>query len=359
MSFSSIYRKGKRIQYLLSKLLGQGGKHIVVYNKNHPIYTSIFEDTPSAKYIYVFLNLKKPLNDIEKMLLKKASIIHSDAASFSPDVLVGKPLVVECEGKPSQEILSHPAISQVFYESEAALGNLPAAERKNLKLLYPSVKVSDAVNRNKGGEEPVTLLAVGYGSMIKGFDVLYRLYETLKMRYNIRLVVAGAFGHNFNHYPEITQEAYNSADFDKIKKAFEADPNVTFAPVKRAELLANVYPKADIYLHFCRMETFGYSLIEAMSFGLPIIASRVRAIPEIVLDGKTGFLINDFADDINSKEWADKEYNEGLEAVIKLIEDPQLRQQMGVNGLAHAKSTFNLEHKRTMLEQEYDRILAS
>lgn len=357
MSVSSIYRKIKRTQYLWSKLMGSGGKRLVIYNKNHPIYTSIFEDTPSDKYTYVYINLKAPLNGVEKKLLNKAALIHCDAASFGPSVLIGKPLVVECEGKPSKEILACPDISRVFYESEAALGNLPQSERKNLKLLYPSVNAGNAAKQNNAQGAPVTLLAVGYGSMVKGYDVLYRVYETLKTRYNIRLIVAGAFGHNFQWYPEITKEAYDNAGFDKIKQAFEADPNVTFGPVKRAELLSTVYPQADIYVHFCRMETFGYSIIEAMSCGLPVVASNVRAIPEMVLDGKTGFLVNDFADDFNSQAWADKSYNEGLEAISKLIEQPELRKQMGDAGLKHAQQNFSLEKKRQTLEQEYDAIL--
>ena len=49
--------------------------------------------------------------------------------------------------------------------------------------------------------------------------------------------------------------------------------------------------RADVLVHPARWEGFGLALLEAMLASLPIVASRVSSIPEIVIDGETGLLV--------------------------------------------------------------------
>lgn len=354
MGLSSIYHRAKRYQYLLSKLIQDGSKLIVVYNKKHPIYTSIFEDTAFGKYKFVYIDLSKQLSGLERRLWNKAALIHTDAAMLKLDNYAGKPVVVECEALPSVEILTDKRINAVCYESLAAvapLGNIPS----RLVLLYPAVMPQ--VPQRNTADGSIRLTAVGYGGMVKGFDVVYRIYEELKKHHDVKLTIAGAFGHNFTHYPEITQEAYNNAGFDKIATSIASDPDVTLQPFKRDVLYSQVYANTDIYIHLSRMETFGYSILEAMSFGLPVVATNVRAIPEMVHHNDNGFLVNDFADDFNSPEWFGKSYTEGLAAVKTLIEQPELRKRMGERSLQIVKDKFTLDKKRAILEEVYAKVL--
>jgi glycosyltransferase involved in cell wall biosynthesis len=76
-------------------------------------------------------------------------------------------------------------------------------------------------------------------------------------------------------------------------------------------------------------EGFPYFLLEAMASGLPIVATNVGGIPEIVNDGKTGFLVP-------------PKNPEALAEKIKLLAKNQdLRQQMGQEGLARVKNKFS------------------
>ena len=49
--------------------------------------------------------------------------------------------------------------------------------------------------------------------------------------------------------------------------------------------------RADVFVHTSRWEGFGIVLLEAMLAGLPVVATRVSAVPEVVADGETGFLV--------------------------------------------------------------------
>jgi glycosyltransferase involved in cell wall biosynthesis len=69
-----------------------------------------------------------------------------------------------------------------------------------------------------------------------------------------------------------------------------------------SELIA-LYNLCDIFLFPSRLEGFGLSVAEAMACGKPVVATNGSSLPELVVDGKGGFLcemnnVGDFADRI-------------------------------------------------------------
>jgi len=66
---------------------------------------------------------------------------------------------------------------------------------------------------------------------------------------------------------------------------------VRFAPYQFDPMVVCLYYQAaDLCLHAARAGTFGNAVLEAMACGIPVVATAVGGIPELIEDGRTGFL---------------------------------------------------------------------
>lgn len=89
-----------------------------------------------------------------------------------------------------------------------------------------------------------------------------------------------------------------------------------------------LYRSADVFCLPTRFEPFGTSFVEAMGYGLPCVGPRAWAVPEIIEDGRTGFLV--------PPEDTDSFAN----ALLELLRDPELCRRMGHAGRARAQALF-------------------
>lgn len=109
------------------------------------------------------------------------------------------------------------------------------------------------------------------------------------------------------------------------------------------ELLKNV----DIFVMPSIREEFGVSAVEAQAMEIPVVATRVGGIPEVVLDGETGILVELG----NSEQLA--------QAILTLIENPALRRQMGQRGREHVLANYRWEDNAALMERLYHRFVHS
>lgn len=96
------------------------------------------------------------------------------------------------------------------------------------------------------------------------------------------------------------------------------------------EQLPAFYGASDVYVHTCKNESFGLSVLEASAAGLPVVAVNEGGPREIVAQGETGLLV-----EATPRALA--------EAITALANDPTRRQQMGEQGRNRAAANYSWE----------------
>lgn len=117
---------------------------------------------------------------------------------------------------------------------------------------------------------------------------------------------------------------------------------ITFLGMLTGDAKFAAYARADVFCmptHY-ESEAFPVVLLEAMAYGLPIVATRWRGIPSIVTDGETGFLV------------ATRDPEAVAERLAALADDTELRTQLGLNARERFAREFvwpvHVEHMRAM-----------
>ncbi|MFU8786938.1 MAG: glycosyltransferase [Candidatus Izemoplasmataceae bacterium] len=168
-------------------------------------------------------------------------------------------------------------------------------------------------------KEIVTILSIGrfidvkdYQTAIKSFQKIKKQYKT---QYSIRYIIIG-------HGP-LEMELRKFIQVCNINDDVELIINPTDVDY--------YYKQADIYLSTSLFEGLSNSIMEAMSYSLPVVATDVGDNNELVIHGKTGFLerVKD-VDAITDK-------------IAILIEDRELRVSMGENAYEHISKKFSIE----------------
>lgn len=167
-------------------------------------------------------------------------------------------------------------------------------------------------------KEKINILCVSRVAADKGHDKLIASMEIIIQKYkNVNLTIVG--------------DGNERIKLENYVKSNNLGEFIKFTGNIPREKLPEYYSRADIFAMVSRRvdETFGIVYIEAMAFGLPIIASDFAAIPEVVQDNLTGFLV-----DPNSE-------NQISARIISLIESEFKRKLFGENGLKAVKDKFN------------------
>ncbi|MGE5255926.1 MAG: glycosyltransferase family 4 protein [Hyphomicrobiales bacterium] len=135
------------------------------------------------------------------------------------------------------------------------------------------------VERSRTGG-PLDLVFVGNLSPIKG---LHRLLESISHlpSYMWRLTVAGSLAANRRHARRILGEVARLGLASQVR----------FLGVVDGENLRRVYTAGQVFMMPFAHEGFGIAALEAMAFGLPVVASSAGGVGEFVRHGENGFLV--------------------------------------------------------------------
>jgi glycosyltransferase involved in cell wall biosynthesis len=177
------------------------------------------------------------------------------------------------------------------------------------------------------------LLYVGIVRESKGIAVLIETCRLLKKRgAHFRLLIVGKFD----------SREFQDEIFGKVKD-YDLSEEVEFSGVLTGKEKYRRYRLADIFCYptFYGPESFGLSLLEAMQFSLPVVATKWRGVPSVIKEGINGFLVRIK----DSRAFADK--------LDLLIRNPDLRKTMGARAREIYCQEFSLERYRNRMEKVF------
>jgi glycosyltransferase involved in cell wall biosynthesis len=115
--------------------------------------------------------------------------------------------------------------------------------------------------------------------------------------------------------------------------------------VTGAEKLA-LLSKANVFILPSYHENLPVAILEAMAAGLPVVATAIAGIPEVVEDGMNGFLIKP------------GDYEALADRIVLLMRRPELRREMGSCSVAKIRTKYHPQVFATRFEHLYLRLLA-
>ncbi|MFE8701695.1 glycosyltransferase [Cytobacillus sp. FJAT-54145] len=161
----------------------------------------------------------------------------------------------------------------------------------------------------------------GIGDLIKAFA------EVFQSKQNVNLLIVGE-GPQKSEYEQLT-EKLGIAHVTTFTGRVPNDEVPTY--INKMNVFA--VPSTE------DSESFGVAAVESMACGVPVVVSNVGGLPEVVLEGKTGYVVPKE----NPKELA--------KAIHALLDDKHKSEEMGLNGIEHVKANYNwIDNANGMLE---------
>ena len=114
-------------------------------------------------------------------------------------------------------------------------------------------------------------------------------------------------------------------DLENLVKNFKLENCVTFIGKTPNQEVFRYMASSDVFVLPSLSEGFPITILEAMASALPIVATKVRGLPEIFKDGQNGFLV----EPRNPEQIAEK--------VILLLNDEKLRKRISINNTEEVK----------------------
>ena len=204
-------------------------------------------------------------------------------------------------------------------------------KNKDIRLIYNGIDLENFKKTDKSEarkelmlpeDKKIVLFSANGGvkNPFKGGEFVFQVFERLKNRSDILFLNIGG---------ESGQKSKNWLDLGYVRET---------------QNMAKLYSAADVYLFPTLAETFGMTIVEAMSCGLPVITFETGGVPEIVENEKTGFVV---------------EYKNGeklISALEKLLVNDDLREKMAENAVEASKK-FSSERMALEYLQLYEEVL--
>jgi N-acetyl-alpha-D-glucosaminyl L-malate synthase BshA len=166
---------------------------------------------------------------------------------------------------------------------------------------------------------------------VKQVDAVVQVFARVRERVASRLAIVGE-GPELGKAEELIRKLGLSAHVEMIGETDD---------------VIGLLSEADVFLLPSLQESFGLSALEAMACGVPVVASSVGGLPEVVDDGETGFLHPHDRFDLMA------------ESVVRLLSDADLHARMSARGANIVVERFSADRIVPQYEELYRRTLGS
>ncbi len=227
----------------------------------------------------------------------------------------------------------NPLVSQFLTVSEHVLSvscETRRVVRERSSVLYNGIDTSRfAPRKQKTSKLPVKIGCVGRLSKEKRHDILLEALSQIQTSRRPGLVLVGD-----GPTRQSLENQIQDSDLAKDVRLLGTCHNVP-----------SILKDFDIFVLASDTEGLPVALLEAMATGLPVIATRVGGVPELVEDGVNGFLV------------PPGDPGELASAIEKLVCDAELRQRMGAAGRQKAVRQFSIQTAARKHEELYRALL--
>ncbi len=199
--------------------------------------------------------------------------------------------------------------------------------------VYSPTPTSDFAFRERGlaHSGPITLISVG------------RLIPNKGQEWVIRAMADVTKTHPGVVY-EIVGDGPDRVRLETLVAELGLTRTVRFTGAVTSLQVADALNKADIFIMPSIQEALGNAAVEALASGLPIIASNVGGLPEVVIDGVTGFLV------------PPGDAGAIAQKVLDLLERPETWPAMGRAGRFHAEANFDITSHMDRILEVYESV---
>ncbi len=216
-------------------------------------------------------------------------------------------------------------------------------------------------------------------------ETVYLAYHTTRLKRKeskkVRISFIGKFylekgGHDLQEAFKILNKEYPGKLSLKMKSNVPDKYKLKLPNVKYLENIPDskkfyqeIFGDCDIYVQPTTIDSFGVSILEAMSTGLPIVCTDDFTLPELVKDGYNGFLVKSpvhwYNHRFDLRKWekiAHKNHPETVKELVQkisiLIENKKLRKKMGKNSFKMVSTgKFSIKERNKKLRRIYDEAL--
>lgn len=308
-------------------------------------YVDGFEPLGKARYIVHARRVAALVRELRPDLLHA---LHLTSYGFLAGLSGWQPSIVSVWGTdvleapyltPAHRWITRHALSRAGSITATGLrlaeSTLPFAPRGKPVSVIPYGVDLDRFRATPREQRPrLTVGAVSRLSPEKGLDVLLRAVAVLRDRgLDVEAVLAG--------------DGPSRPVLETLARELRLGGRVRFLGHVQHEDVPGVLAQFDVFAMPSTWEGFGVSAVEAAATGLPVVASNIHGIPDVVLDHTTGLLV------------PPSDAPAFALAIEQLAADVQMRSRMGEAGRAFVERNYRWQDNAAMMERLYEDVVAA